>query len=197
MADLQNDPRNMMVDTTDLRAATLTDALRTGDVASLVVLLKTHPELATSYVGGSTEACTLLHILADWPGTNRDTAKILIAAGADMNANFTGQLQHGTPLHWAASSNDVALLDTLPDHGADMNAGGGVIDKAALADARAFLQLDAAHKLIARGAKATLQDLATLGLSDQDKHSRCSMRQNVRPGTLAMGVSCLLQNSCT
>ena len=32
-----------------------------------------------------------------------------------------------TPLHWAASSNDVAVADALIDAGADIEAAGGVI----------------------------------------------------------------------
>lgn len=88
-------------------------------------------------------------------------------AGADVNAEFIGDLHSETALHWAASSGDIALLDALLDHGADIDAGGGVIDETPLADTRAFLQFEATHRLIARGATATLQDLATLGLMNR------------------------------
>jgi len=193
MADLRKDARNTILATNDPRVATATRVLRTGDVAALDILLQTHPELTTCYVGDSTEARTLLHILADWPGklpNNCEAARMLIAAGADVNALFISQLHSETPLHWAASNNDVALLDTLLDHGADINAGGGVIDKTALADARAFLQLDTAHRLVARGAKATLQDLATLGLLNQIKHFY-KMSQPTQHET-----NCALWNAC-
>lgn len=159
-----------MIAPCDPLAEAATNALRIGDVAALDALLTNHPKLTTCYIGDPSEARTLLHILADWPGkfpNNCKAAETLIAAGANVNAPFIGQLHSETPLHWAASNNDVPLLDTLLDHGADINAGGGVIYETALADARAFLQLKAAHRLIARGAKATLQDLATLGLLDQ------------------------------
>lgn len=162
----------MIIATTDSRAQAAEKALRTGDPVSLSTLLKTYPELSSCYVGDATEARSLLHVLADWPGklpNNCETAKMLITAGADVNAPFIGKAHSETPLHWAASNNDVALLDTLLDHGADIDAEGGVIDRTALADARAFLQLEAAHKLIARGASTTLQDLATLGILDQIK----------------------------
>lgn len=115
---------------------------------------------------------------------------MLIAAGANVNAPFIGQLHSETPLHWAASNNDIALLDTLLDHEADINAEGGVIDKTALADARAFLQLEAAHRLIARGAEATSQDLATLGLLDQVK----SLYEASRP--TQHETDCALWNAC-
>lgn len=193
MADIRKDARKTILVITDSRVEPATHALHTGDVAALDVLLKKYPEFTTSYVGDSTESRTLLHILADWPGNfpnNCKAAELLIAAGADVNAPFIGQLHSETPLHWAASNNDVALLDTLLDHGADINAGGGVIDKTALADARAFLQLEAAHRLIARGAKATLQDLATLGLLDQVK----CVYEASKP--TQHETNCALWNSC-
>lgn len=186
-------PQDKIIATTDPRAENAANAIRTGDIASLDELLKKHPELATSYFGDSTEARTLLHILADWPGrlaNNCETAEMLITAGANIDAPFVGQLHSETPLHWAASNNDVALLDTLLDHGADINAGGGVIEETALADARAFLQLEAAHRLIARGAKATLQDFATLGLLDQVK-SYYTTSQPTENET-----NCALWNAC-
>lgn len=160
----------MIIANTDPRAQDAENAIRTGDVASLNTLLKTYPELSSCYIGDATEARSLLHILADWPGNRPnscETARTLITAGADVNASFIGKAHSETPLHWAASNNDVALIDTLLDHGADIDAEGGVIDRTALADARAFLQLEAAHRLIARGASTTLQDLATLGILDQ------------------------------
>ena len=35
---------------------------------------------------------------------------------------------HETPLHWAASNDDVALIDALLDAGADLERGGSSID---------------------------------------------------------------------
>jgi ankyrin repeat protein len=49
-----------------------------------------------------------------------------MAAGAEVNARSTGPPAE-TPLHWAASSDDVAALDVLHDHGADIEASGAVI----------------------------------------------------------------------
>ena len=72
---------------------------------------------------------TLLHVVTDWPGhypNGAATVAALVAAGADVNARFTGPHTE-TPLHWAASSDDVAVLDALLDAGADIDAPGAVI----------------------------------------------------------------------
>jgi ankyrin repeat protein len=61
-----------------------------------------------------------------------------------------------------------AVLDALLDAGADIDAPGAVIGGGTpLADARGFAQWQAAHRLVQRGARTTLQDAATLGLLDQ------------------------------
>ena len=91
----------------------------------------------------------------------------LVAAGADVNAPFTGSHRE-TPLHWAASSDDVAALDALLDAGADIEAGGAVIGGGTpMADAVAFGQWKAARRLLERGARTTLWQAAALGLTDR------------------------------
>jgi ankyrin repeat protein len=68
-------------------------------------------------------ARTLLHVAADWPGhfpNGPEIVGVLIAAGAEVNAPVLHAKPHGsaeTPLHWAASSDDVAVLDALLDQG--------------------------------------------------------------------------------
>ncbi len=113
---------------------------------------------------------SLLHVATDWPGHFPNGPAIvaaLVEAGADMNARFTGPHTE-TPLHWAASSDDVAVLDALLDAGADIEAAGGVIaDGTPLADAVAFGQWNAARRLVERGALANLWQAAALGLMDQ------------------------------
>jgi hypothetical protein len=108
--------------------------------------------------------------VTDWPGHFPDgaaTVAVLVEAGADVNARFHGPHAE-TPLHWAASSDDVDVLDALLDVGADIEAPGAVIGGGTpLADARAFGQWQAAHRLVERGAQTTLQDAATLGLMDR------------------------------
>jgi ankyrin repeat protein len=151
-------------------------AIRAGDVEALARLLHDHPGLATARLGGK-PACasgemsrTLLHVATDWPGhypRGAETVATLVAAGADVNARFEGPHRE-TPLHWAASSDDVAVLDALLDHGADIEAPGAVIGGGTpLADAAAFGQWNAARRLVERGAQTTLWEAAALGLLDR------------------------------
>ncbi len=74
-------------------------------------------------------ARSLLHVVTDWPGRRPSGAvlvRMLVAAGADVNAAFRGDHRE-TPLHWAASSDDVDVIDALVEAGADLNAPGAVI----------------------------------------------------------------------
>jgi ankyrin repeat protein len=53
---------------------------------------------------------------------------VLVAAGADPNApGLPGDGHQETPLHWAASNDDVELVDALLDFGASVDAPGSVI----------------------------------------------------------------------
>ena len=143
-------------------------AVRTGDVDALRRLLAGDPGLAHARADG---ARTLLHVLTDWPGHRPNgpaTVAVLVAAGADVNAPFLGGQHVETPLHWAASCDDVPVLDALLDHGADVDAPGAVIGGGTpLDDATAFGQWTAAHRLVERGATVTMWHAATLGLLDR------------------------------
>ena len=142
-----------------------TEIIRSGDVGSLQVLLREHPALAGARVDDAGR--TLLHVVTDWPGHVPEAAgKIaaLVAAGADVNARFTGPHTE-TPLHWAASSDDLEALDALLDAGADIEASGAVIAGGTpIADAVAFGQWAAARRLLERGASTNLWQAAALGL---------------------------------
>jgi ankyrin repeat protein len=161
----------MVLDEGEPLAAAVVRAIHAGDLAALRRLLAEHPGLATARIrdhcGG---ARTLLHLAADWPGHFPDgaaTVALLAAAGAEVDARMIGPHRE-TPLHWAASSDDVEVLDALLDAGADIDAPGAVIaDGTPLADARAFKQWRCAYRLVERGARVTLQDAATLGLTDR------------------------------
>jgi uncharacterized protein len=141
-------------------------AIRGGDLESLRRLLTENSGLVAARIGPR----TLLHIATDWPGNFPNSAATvveLIAQGADANAPFSGQ-HCETPLHWAASCDDVAALDALLDHGANIEAPGAVIGGGTpLADAVAFGQWKAARRLIERGAQSTLWQAAALGLLDR------------------------------
>jgi hypothetical protein len=163
----------LTIDTEDPLAVAVVEAVRSGDLATLERLLREHPELPSARLGDDDPdgmSRTLLHVATDWPGHFPNGAAIvalLVEAGADVNAPFHGPHAE-TPLHWAASSDDVEVLDALLDAGADIEATGGVIaDGTPLMDARAFGQWRAAHRLVERGARTTLQDAATLGLMDR------------------------------
>ena len=140
-------------------------AIKLGDPATLNRLLTVDPTLATARPDGHR---TLLHIATDWPGHFphvRQTISTLIAHGADVNARALGLPHSETPLHWAASSDDVEALDALLDHGADIEALGGLIGGLTpLADAVAFATWRAARRLVERGARPTIWQAAALGL---------------------------------
>ncbi len=91
----------------------------------------------------------------------------LVERGADLDAGFVGSHQE-TPLHWAASSDDVEALDALIAAGADLEAGGGVLTGgSALDDAVIFAQWNAARRLYEAGAETKLFHAAALGLTDR------------------------------
>ena len=143
-------------------------AIRTGDVAQLRELLAANPGLAqATVVDGKGVRRSMLHIAADWPGhfpNGAETVATLIAAGADPNGAVTGE----TPLHWAASSDDVDVLDALLDGGANIEAPGAVFTGGtAMSDAVVFAQWKAARRLLERGAQTTLWQSAALGLIDR------------------------------
>ncbi len=145
-------------------------AIHSGDVETLRRILRDHPDLAAARPDGSR---TMLHVATDWPGhfpNSAATVTALIAAGADVNAHFIGSHTE-TPLHWAASSDDVDALDALLDCGADIEAPGSVIGGGTpMADAVAFGQWNAARRLLERGALTTLWQAAALGLMPQVRH---------------------------
>jgi uncharacterized protein len=144
------------------------EAIRTGDVGALETLLRDTPGLATARPDGCR---TLLHVATDWPGHFPNVAAtitVLLDAGADVDAHFDGDAHSETPLHWAASSDDLEALDALLNAGADIEASGSVIGSGTpLADAVAFGQWQAARRLVERGAQANLWQAAALGLMER------------------------------
>jgi ankyrin repeat protein len=150
-------------------AVELTAAVKQGEVERLNRLLAADPGLALCVVenpkgGGRTP----LHLFADWPGHNPDAGAIvrtLAAAGADLDAPAVGMWHRETPLHWAASNDDVALIDALLDAGADIEYEGSSIDSGPpLSSAVGYGQWAAARRLVERGARTLLWHEAALGL---------------------------------
>ena len=153
-------------------AREVTECIRTGTAARLQRLLDEQPELGRARIDDprGRQSRTLLHVVTDWPGHVPEAAakiRALVAAGADVDARFTGPHSE-TPLHWAASCDDLDALDALLDAGADIEAGGAVIGGGTpIADAVAFGQWKAARRLLDRGARTTLWQAAALGLLDR------------------------------
>jgi len=149
-------------------------AIRAGDVGALARLLHATPGLVTAHVttrrDGRTEGRTLLHVATDWPGHLPNVAAtigLLVEAGADVDAPFDG-FHAETPLHWAASSDDVDALDALIAAGADLESEGAVIAGGTpLDDAVAFGQWAAAARLAELGARTAVWHAAALGMLDR------------------------------
>lgn len=144
---------------------TLAGVIHSGDVDALTELLAAHPTLTAERFGDDGMSRTALHVATDWPGNFprvADTIAVLVAAGAPVDGRFAGPHRE-TPLHWAASSDDVAAIDALLDAGADIEADGAVLtDGPPLDDAVVFAQWKAARLLVERGALMTIWQAAAL-----------------------------------
>jgi hypothetical protein len=154
----------------DPLAHALVQAIRQGDLDSLERLLAEHPGLAAARIeaarGGSR---TPLHVAADWPGyfpNGPAVVAALVAAGAEVDARGEGKGHPETPLHWAASSDDVEVARALIDAGADIEApeasiAGGV----PLDNAVGYGCWQVARLLVERGARVDrLWQAAALGM---------------------------------
>jgi ankyrin repeat protein len=138
-------------------------ALKQGDAEQLTRLLAADPGLAVGWIN----SCTPLHHFADAPGHRPNAAAVvnaLAAAGANLDAHVRDSWHHETPLHWAASNDDVALIDALIDAGADIehpgsSIGGGPPVQSALG----YGQWAAVRRLWERGARTGLSHAAVLG----------------------------------
>jgi ankyrin repeat protein len=154
----------MNIAANDPLGAAVMSAIHSGDFDTLKCLLNENPHLSTSTINDR----SLLHVVADWPGhfpSGAAVVNVLIAAGCDPNARVTGKFPE-TPLHWAASCDDVDVLDALLDGGADIEASGASIaGGTALDDAVGYGQWRVARRLVERGARVEkLWHAAALGI---------------------------------
>jgi hypothetical protein len=151
-------------------ARALVAAIHAGELGSLAGLLEEHPGLAAARIaddkGGSG---TPLHAAADWPGFfphGPEVVAMLIGAGADPSVPVEGSWHAETPLHWAASSDDVEVARALIDGGADIEAAGASIAGGTpLDDAVGYGCWQVARLLVERGARIDrLWHAAALGI---------------------------------
>jgi ankyrin repeat protein len=151
-------------------AADLTLAIHGGDLDALRRLVAERPELATVRMIGRKGIeggwRTPLHAATDWPGyfpAAPAAVALLLHAGADPNDDSGGDRPE-TPLHWAASSDDVDVAVALIDGGADLETPGGSIGSP-LDNAIGYGCWHVAQLLVARGARVdALWHAAALGM---------------------------------
>jgi hypothetical protein len=146
--------------------AALVQAIHGGDVESVRRLIVSSPELVNGPLGGPFKTRTALHIVTDWPGyfpNGPEIVRVLLAAGADPNYRDP-EPGSETPLHWAASSDDVDVASALIDGGADIEIPDGSIGTP-LDNAIGYACWNVARLLVARGVKIDkLWHAAALGL---------------------------------
>ncbi len=160
----------------DPKAVELLIGVRGGDVELLRGLLSDNPDLAAARFAARGGTSTALHFVTDWPGffpNGPDIVKVLIDAGADPNALTTGGGSETpgpgseTPLHYAASSDDVDVAAALIDGGADLETPGGSIGTQ-LDNAVGYACWHVARLLVSRGARVDkLWHAGALGMLDR------------------------------
>jgi ankyrin repeat protein len=151
-------------------AVELTRAIHGGDLDALRRLVVERPELATAHMIGRKGLeggwRTPLHAATDWPAyfpAAPAAVELLLEAGADPNDDTGGGCPE-TPLHWAASSDDVDVAVVLIDGGADVETPGGSIGTP-LDNAIGYGCWHVARLLVERGAPVdALWHAAALGM---------------------------------
>jgi len=140
------------------------EAIRSGDVRKLARLLAENPELVHIRV---IRDRTLFNQLADWPGRwprRLESAALLIAAGADINAR-AGHDEHAeTALQEAVSCYDFSLTELIVEAGGSPD--GVDDDRRPMAEALFYKSPIAAKVLADHGATIDLEFAAGLGRMD-------------------------------
>ena len=147
-----------------------------GDIGLVRSLLSENPDLARARFEARGGSGTALHFVTDWPGYFPNGPKIvhvLVDAGADPNALTTGGGSKTpgpgseTPLHYAASSDDVDVAAALIDRGADLETPDGSIGTP-LDNAVGYACWHVARLLVMRGARVDkVWHAGALGMLDR------------------------------
>lgn len=154
-------PRPTQIPSSDQVAIELRLGVQAGDVETVQGLLRNNPALVTArFVGRDGGSATALHLVTDWPGyfpNGPQIVALLTDAGADPNALTTSKGPEPgpgseTPLHYAASSDDVDVAEALVEGGADIEVPGGSIGTP-LDNAIGYGCWHVARLLVARGAR--------------------------------------------
>jgi uncharacterized protein len=132
-------------------------AIERGDIDAVRSALAQHPGLATARIyKDSGYSRTVLHEVSDWPGQFPNApamARMLVEAGADVDAVTQASFAE-TPLHGAASTDDLELAEALIDLGANLEASGGSIAGGTpLDNAVGYACWAVARLLVQRGAR--------------------------------------------
>ena len=157
------------------------DAIVTGDAAALRKLLHAHPELVRARSTRDHQS-TLLHYVSangvedfrqKTPPNIVEIARILLDAGADVNATSEAYGGGSTALGLAATSVhpeqagvQIPLLETLLEHGARIEQGAATGNWSAVTSCLANGQPEAARFLASRGAILNIEGAAGLGRVD-------------------------------
>jgi ankyrin repeat protein len=174
----------------------LVEAIHAGEVDAVTRLLREHPGLASAELaddkGGSS---TPLHAAADWPGffpRAPEVVALLIEAGGDPNVPVLGSWHSETPLHWAASSDDVEVARALIDGGADIEAtGASIAGGTPLDDAVGYSCWRVARLLVDRGARVNrLWHAAALGMISRADELLASAPHSQQDLTDAFWLAC-------
>jgi uncharacterized protein len=181
---------------TDPLARALVQAIHAGEVDAVERLLREHPGLASARLtdekGGSN---TPLHAATDWPGYfphGPEIVAVLIGGGGDPDAAIEGSWHAETPLHWAASSDDVEVARALIDGGADIEApGASIAGGTPLDDAVGYGCWNVARLLVERGARVDkLWHAAALGMISRAEQLLAGARPTRQELTDAFWQAC-------
>lgn len=165
----------MILNSGDPLPNTLIKTIRAGDLQSLQQILAANPGISAARIKDKGGSKTLLHVVTDWPGffpNGPAVVQALISGRADLNAATEGAGDfRETPLHWAASNDDVEVAEALIDGGADLEIrGGSIAGGTALENAIGYGCWRVARLLVERGARVEkLWHAAALGMTSRCK----------------------------